>query len=310
MNTSKGRWTSLVLIIFHFFPMSFSLSASAKSSTASSTTESSSTDTLVPVPPSSTTTTKTLYALRHAHSVANAWMSQPGNEWGDATFKDDPSLVDAVLSDLGHQQVQTLATELWSEEGPHKMMLSTVDLVVVSPLTRCLQTWELGCRPAFQRAGRVPPVLAHPWATERVYTSSDTGRPVAQLAREFADVDFSECYRHATTTDGLDWWYTAEGDPSSLDAATTTTTEWRPHGEGQYYAVPGEPYQVFAARMQKLRTWLLQRPEKCILLVSHWGVLRYLTTTSSCSDHIDNCRILQLELEEAEATDEKTMMIQ
>jgi hypothetical protein len=35
--------------------------------------------------------------------------------------------------------------------------------------------------------------------------------------------------------------------------------EWRPFGQGQWYAVPGEPWHVFEQRMKQLQRWILQQ---------------------------------------------------
>jgi broad specificity phosphatase PhoE len=250
------------------------------------------------------TTKKVIYGLRHAHSQANAWMSQPGNDWGDATFRDDPSLVDASLSDQGRRQVAALADRLAgassSTTSSSSAWVDEVELVVVSPLTRCLQTWEGGCRSAFlerrsdgEADSMAPPVvLALPLAAERVFTASDTGRSIAAMRKEFPHIDWAACdgpsHPAATdpTTTSSPWWY------SPSQTTVDGTDEWRPHGQGQSYAVPGEPEDVFTARMDQLQTWLQERPEKCILLVCHWGVLRHFTG----DDHIDNCSLVRMEL--------------
>ena len=317
----KNRFPLLQYFVLHLLlRMTTSLSTSMKSHESSATTttpESTTTDSSSP----SSTNTKILFGIRHAHSEANEWMSRPGNEWGDATFTDDPSLVDAVLSQKGLAQVQNLASRLAApapnDESSNnndrsqgaisdveRLLTQQVELVVVSPLTRCLQTWELGCSKAFVQAksqARMPLVLAHPLATERVYTSSDTGRSIPQLENDFPDVDFSECHKFANQQ-GSEWWYTAESDDDDDDDVGAETgakgpekelsDEWRPHGEGQYYAVPGEPFDAFDERMKRLQSWLLKRPEKCILVVCHWGVLRYLTSGQS----VENCGVIKMQI--------------
>ena len=50
--------------------------------------------------------------------------------------------------------------------------------------------------------------------------------------------------------------------------------EWRPAGR---YCCEGEPNEEFTARVLELRRWLLSRPERCIAVVTHWGVLKALT---------------------------------
>jgi hypothetical protein len=124
--------------------------------------------------------------------------------------------------------------------------------------------------------------------TERVYTSSDTGRPVEVLAKEFPSVDFDGCCtRHALGEDNNNiddensssfpsslqpWWYSTPHPPTAEESE-----EWRPHGQGQYYAVPGEPEVVFDERMRRLDDWLRQRNEEKIVLVAHWGIFRHWT---------------------------------
>jgi broad specificity phosphatase PhoE len=121
--------------------------------------------------------------------------------------------------------------------------------------------------------------------TERVYTSSDTGRPFEVLVKEFPLVDFDECctsytWKEDNNADDNDhssssfslcqpWWYSTPHLEES--------EEWRPHGQGQYYAVPGEPEAVFDERMRRLDDWLRHRKEEKIVLVAHWGIFRHLT---------------------------------
>jgi len=110
------------------------------------------------------------------------------------------------------------------------------------------------------------PVLAIPLLRERVYTASDTGRPSSILEKEFPSVNFEECKRQHDH-----WWYNHQGNESDYE-------EWRPYGDGQWYAVPGEPEVIFDARIKELDEWLSQRKETNILMVTHWGVLRHLTS--------------------------------
>ena len=214
--------------------------------------------------------------MRHAPSIANEWMQKPGNEWGAAAFCDDTQLRDAPLSEAGRQAAS-------AANGPEKLaamlqQCSSDDeiVVVVSPLTRCLETWYYSVRPFLERSNFSPPpprTIVQPLATERVYTSSDTGRTKSQLQQAFPqqELDWS-----LLPEDDDAWWYTGGGNHHC--------PEWRPHGQGQYYAVPGEPQDAFAARMKALEDWLADLGDdddddqpKLIVLVSHWGVLRHLT---------------------------------
>ena len=171
--------------------------------------------------------------------------------------------------------------------------------MVVSPLTRCLQTYQAAVQPVLPSSE--VPVLAHPLAAERVYTISEIGRPsVRELQRDFADVDFGLLLRgrQASLDDDADddddhnhdpWWY----DPTVATKFNRDIPweEWRPHGEQQQYGTPGEPKKVFQRRMQALEEWLVRRPEKHILLAAHWGVFRHFT-----GEEMDNCEVCRIEL--------------
>ena len=210
--------------------------------------------------------TKQLLLIRHGHSLANEWMDQEGNRWGDATFTDPPNLSDARLSHKGEQQARDLAIRLQD----HHDWLQHIELVVVSPLTRTLQTMELGVFPCLSPS---VPILAHDGMSERVYTASDTGRTVSELTKEFPHVDF-------TMVPSDHWWFPTDTTDKSLELVE----EWRPFGQGQEYSVPGEPMNVFQERMKRFQTWVARRPEKSIVIVTHWAILKEWT-----GEEFENC---------------------
>jgi broad specificity phosphatase PhoE len=352
------------------------VSTTATISTSSDTTASEDTTT---TKSNKTTTTAIIYGVRHACSIANEYLKQKGNEWGDATFRDDLMLRDARLSDKGFAQADKLSQRLLRElkesssstsnNDDNDHWLNQIELVVVSPLTRCLQTWERACRPALVAAleaskkqhqntissltstatttnqsssfssslsslsspgdddteksesstSQLPPtrrirrkplpvkVIVLPLASERVYTAGETGSSVQELQREFADGTSSATPKTDTmVTDwsafddyynNSPWWY-HENDDNNDDEdenkgiKNKCDHEWRPHGQGQYYAVPGEPWDIFDDRMTRFKEWLQQRPEKCILVVSHWGVLNHLTG----GQDLKNCGLVRMEI--------------
>mmetsp|Transcript_16131 Transcript_16131/g.21089 ORF Transcript_16131/g.21089 Transcript_16131/m.21089 type:complete len:299 (-) Transcript_16131:166-1062(-) len=224
--------------------------------------------------------TKIIYGIRHGRSVGNEYMRKEGSRWGDATFKDDMMYRDTPISETGRSQVEALSEKLEKEEGD---WMSEVELVIVSPLTRCLETFEYGCRAALEHhfePSPPPKILALTLAAERVFTAGETGRSSKLLEKEFSEIDWSEL-KHIEHDEA--WWYTGEGDEGKHE-------EWRPHGEGQYYAVPGEPESIFEARMVALKEWVHKRPEKTILMVSHWGVLNHFT-----KQDMENCGICRIE---------------
>jgi broad specificity phosphatase PhoE len=218
---------------------------------------------------------KNLYLIRHGTSLANEHMQQPGNQWGDATFEDDMRLRDAPLSSRGEKECKALKDHLVAQPW-----LDHVELIVVSPLTRCLQTLEIGVVPAFRDDLRVdtsnrPPIIVLPWIAERVYTASDIGTLANSLRSKWPTFDWS-------FVPGSAWWY-------HEDAGTFNKPEWRPHGQGQWYAVAGEPKKTFNNRMAQADAWLRKRPEKNILLVTHWAVIRHFT-----DQEVSNCDVVKL----------------
>jgi broad specificity phosphatase PhoE len=96
--------------------------------------------------------------------------------------------------------------------------LNDVEVVLASPLTRALQTAEL----LFHHHHTLLPEgitkISHPLLTERLYLSSEVGRPGHVLSNEFPAWDFS-----AVSSD-QPWWYTHPASNSSTTTTTTTTT--------------------------------------------------------------------------------------
>lgn len=198
---------------------------------------------------------KVIHCVRHGKSKSNEWMET--NEWGSPGYNDyNGNIRDSPLSATGISQAKSLTDRL-----------NNVELVVVSPLTRCLETLLHS-----SLVDETVPVLVRPEATERVYSLSETGRCKSELIPEFpSHWDWSALPDDA-------WWYTT---------GCSSDDEWRPHHDNQVYAVPGEPMELFAKRMESFRDWIRQRPERYILLVAHWGVVRYL----SGGTEIANCQV-------------------
>ncbi len=271
---------------------------------------------------------KELLCVRHGVSLANEFI---GNRWGSPSFRDDPNLIDAPLSETGIQNGRTkLAEQLLHQDDLRSFLVGNankttsgsdikgdaedggVELVLISPLTRCLQTYVYGVEPVLSELlkkqdsvgiddfndgdaiytnhnslsrSKLPiPVLALPLLRERVYTVSDTGRPTLVLEKEFPSIDFSECHKSRNERQGSNgggdddiWWYTGKIRGNGSETTDDEYEEWRPHGQGQWYAVPGEPKVLFERRIEELKEWLFQRKENKILIVAHWELLRSLS---------------------------------
>jgi broad specificity phosphatase PhoE/MFS family permease len=139
--------------------------------------------------------------VRHGQSAANVAKESNIYEYLYRKFA-DPSLVDAGLTPQGENDARRVGAELFGDGG---VALSDVGLVVLSPLTRALQTASL----ALQAAGGALPeqcrVVAHPSAAERFFEPDIAENRLATevLPGKVAEVggrevDFSLCREWAT----------------------------------------------------------------------------------------------------------------
>lgn len=303
---------------------------------------------------------KRLLLIRHGCTYMNEYLAQSGCRWGDAGFTDVfPSppprdehgmelYRDSPLSPRGVRQARRLServghllrgkgegrpdedVDMWFEEEDQDV-LAELELIAVSPLTRALQTVELGLMSHLEPT-RLPgsveaevgegcngvPIVALPLASERVYLISDIGTDPADLSRRFSYVDFTSEIR-PYHPHGDEWWFTlredGDGDSGDLSDEDTgivrdeknspapgvllppptlsTYVEWRPSSDGQIYHSSGEPDEHFNSRMVALYDWIDKRPERTIALVCHWGVLQWLS-----GREFENCEMRVVRFEE------------
>lgn len=150
---------------------------------------------------------------------------------------------DAKLTPDGEAQAARLSTELAPQ-----LQAGLPQLVVVSPLTRTLQTASI----AFPSGGPRPPMVATSLARERIgLHTCDRRRPRSALAVEFPHVDFSE-----VTSEEDEMWDHKEDPPNGSHLPQYSTR--------------------CSARASRLLEWLWRRPETDLALVSHWVFLRHL----------------------------------
>jgi len=149
------------------------------------------------------------------------------------------SMHDPLLTQLGEEQCRTL-----SKNFPYNC---DVDLVVASPLKRTIYTALYSFPDPIQK--RHLKVIGLPELQETSDLPCDTGSDVAEVEREFngKPVDLSELQGSRGAT-----WNSKKG-------------EWAPQTD----AIQG--------RAAKARQWLLNRPEKDIVVVTHGGFLHYFT---------------------------------
>lgn len=226
------------------------------------------------LPPSTSSDEKQIIFVRHSITYMNEYIGRSlrfGRPGFSDVFSEKERRTKYQDSPLSPSGVKLVQTELASERP--EFVDEDIDLVVVSPLRRCLQTYDLGLRHHLSEYN-VPVVALH-HAAERLYLISDVGSPVAELEKEYPYVSFEEIPdRHRP------WWYIPTAG---------MYTEWRPAGQNQRYACPGEPPAAFADRMQRFHAWLKQRPEKKIVVVCHHGVIDWLISQS-----FDNCQWRQV----------------
>ena len=174
---------------------------------------------------------KRVHFIRHAQSEHNARSEVAEDE---LAVRRDPSLRDAPLTPLGQDQARVLKREVAA--------LHEIELVVVSPLTRAVQTTLA----AF--AGHPAPRLVHDLHREHLQSFCDIGRAPAKLSREFPALAFD----HLADP----WWHVGES------------------ADGPFAP---EPDELLAARVAGFADWLSARPETEIAVVGHGGFLWHLT---------------------------------
>ncbi len=164
-----------------------------------------------------------VFLIRHAQSEFNA---------AYRAGLPDPMIFDAPLSALGRTQAVEVRREV---EG------LKVEHLVVSPLTRTLETAEL----IFQRA---LPTRVNPLVREQLSHSGDVGTPPGELSRHWGHLDF----------DHLDdpWWHV---------------------GEKNHLGFAVEPLAVLEKRAEEFIKFARQTAMKTTAVVTHGNFIRVLT---------------------------------
>lgn len=278
---------------------------------------------------------KQVVFIRHGQTYMNEFIGAGGIKFGQPNFTDvfhDPEdrkkYYDSPLSDIGIQQAKLLNSKLRDlidnkpgafdalglpqpfhsfrdinngTNATKNHFLDDLDLVVVSPLTRALQTLEISMCEYIVHGKDYRhnvPIVAMSAAAERLYLVSDLGKPRSELKLNYPFVDFdtffsidyvddNECTDIISDCAGndeerLDIWHF-----SPTKQIEDRYSEWRPHGQGQLYACLGEPSEYFDRRMSNFYYWLESREEKCIAIVCHAGVIDWMTSGHQFS----NCEL-------------------
>eukprot|EP00601_Ochromonadales_sp_CCMP2298_P031476 CAMPEP_0173332156 /NCGR_PEP_ID=MMETSP1144-20121109/4206_1 /TAXON_ID=483371 /ORGANISM="non described non described, Strain CCMP2298" /LENGTH=334 /DNA_ID=CAMNT_0014277029 /DNA_START=80 /DNA_END=1081 /DNA_ORIENTATION=+ len=264
-----------------------------------------------PAPPAFAFRDKQIVFVRHGKTEMNERMDEM--PWFHSKFL-DAALWDTRLSQKGLSHSKEVHSQL-ANYGDVLYNLHQVQALLASPLTRTLQTAEIVFGHQRQLLPLGIPRISHPLLRERLYLSSDVGRSRSELSGDYPDWDFSalpegswwythpdalrrsfDAYVSTTrrvrrlkdgTVDGVEIdllrEFVAEVSAGVTGGVAQTGSdggpsdpyvEWRPAGQ---YCTEGEPKEVFVQRMRELKAWLAGRPEDCIAVVAHWGVLKALT---------------------------------
>ncbi len=160
-----------------------------------------------------------IYLIRHAQSEFNAAYGK--------TMR-DPMIFDAPLSELGKSQAIKVRDEV---------ALLNVNNVIVSPLTRTLETAEL----IFQRS---LPITIDANVREQTSHSGDVGTHPEKLAADWAHLDFSHLPAH--------WWHKGEEDAYGIPDEPLAALEsvlrhlWRLPDEQKYTQQLSLPMEILS----------------------------------------------------------------
>jgi broad specificity phosphatase PhoE len=189
--------------------------------------------------------TKVVHFVRHSEGTHNV------NKEYQAILN-----LDARLTEKGQEQCRSLADEIRQAATATNLshLSESAQLVVTSPLTRCIQTALLSFP---MLAERQVPFVAHPGVRETVNYNCDRRRNVKDIQQDFGKdvVDFTH-----VPTDHDDVWESYE----------------KRLGCHETWSDPRESAEIYAAaeRGRGFMEWLQTRPEEHVVVCSHRAFLR------------------------------------
>jgi len=183
--------------------------------------------------------------IRHGQSEANAAVERLGTSKG---------FFNPALTELGRQQAQERGAAFLGDNREF-------DLIVVSPMRRTLETFELAL------GSRLPPeipVFGHPLVREQFTESDDIGDDPASIIKAWPRVDWTYF-----PTEPEVWWYPGEDiDPKDQTVASQRELNLKMDWE--------EPWEQLLYRAGQFEKWLSARPERKICVFSHGGFIEGL----------------------------------
>ncbi|CAA7027434.1 unnamed protein product [Microthlaspi erraticum] len=223
---------------------------------------------------------KTIHLVRHAQGIHNV-----AGEIDHSAYSSE-DYFDAHLTPLGWQQVDNLRNHVLATQ-----LLNKIDLVIVSPLLRTIQTavGAFGGEQDTNGEASPPLMVANAGSSDRPAISSLNSPPflAVELCRE--TMGDHPCDRRRSVTEykalfpAIDFSI-IENDKDVL---------WKPS--------PRETVEEVAARGREFINWLWTRKEKEIAVVSHSGFLHGALSSfgKDCSEdvkkelsiHFKNCEL-------------------
>ncbi|KAH9248566.1 hypothetical protein BASA81_013750 [Batrachochytrium salamandrivorans] len=197
--------------------------------------------------------------VRHAQGIHNAAELALGkDEWESVECRKDVYF-DANLNEIGVEQSKVLQFAL---NGPLTTRALKVDLIIVSPLSRAIETAQI----AFESVWDQVPVIAVELARERFGKNiCDKRRSVSELKRLFPRVDFDSFM---------------DGEHDSYHDAEVRET----------------PEQV-AERVKRLMHWIMQLPYDSVAVVGHSDYMSHASVVAGFPHHWPaNCELVPMML--------------
>jgi broad specificity phosphatase PhoE len=198
---------------------------------------------------------KIVYWVRHAQGHHNVGLEERGRE---ALM--DPKFFDAKLTPKGLTQVQQSHNKLKIlSKITGKTHLEDIELVVVSPLSRTLQS----------AAGMFPDkkIVAKEEVRERIGTHPcDKRRPIKELKVEYPNVDFSELLP-------------LPNENELTPPTARHNTKLKRSNDDIFWSEDREPFDEIELRARDFMDWLKNRPEKIVAVVTHNDFLQVIFQT-------------------------------
>lgn len=199
---------------------------------------------------------KTIYLINHSQS------------WGDLLKDQTFGAIDVHLStngitlakEFGKLLNTKIQPELVQDKTP-KCILDLINpsLIISSPLTRAIQTYEQTIFSFTKEHTMTTRTLIHPWITEKLSSTFDIGRNRDLLSQQFPVFDFSQL--------SDSWWYCQVSQEPSLLSFN------------QPLNIIPEPNFEFEKRIKDLKKLLLSQKDQSIVIFGHPKSLEELMRT-------------------------------